>query len=99
MEGITCFLNGAILMHLFSSEETDIGLLELKKTKDFGKTFKTIGNNIYSFGLGGRFLFASVMIEKVRKLFLGFFCFSMDLVPLFASCSFFSFLLRNVLKL
>ncbi|XP_034270653.1 sortilin isoform X2 [Pantherophis guttatus] len=54
----TTYLNGSC--------KTDIGLLELKKTKDFGKTFKTIGNNIYSFGLGGRFLFASVMIEKTN---------------------------------
>lgn len=30
-----------------------------------GKTFKVIGTKIYSFGLGGRFLFASVMTEKV----------------------------------
>uniref|UniRef100_A0A8C0ITL8 Sortilin 1 n=1 Tax=Chelonoidis abingdonii TaxID=106734 RepID=A0A8C0ITL8_CHEAB len=36
----------------------------LKKTSDFGKSFKTIGNKIYSFGLGGRFLFTSVMTEK-----------------------------------
>uniref|UniRef100_A0A7M4FTA8 Sortilin n=1 Tax=Crocodylus porosus TaxID=8502 RepID=A0A7M4FTA8_CROPO len=43
---------------------SDLGLLELKKTSDFGKVFKTIGTRIYSFGLGGRFLFASVMTEK-----------------------------------
>uniref|UniRef100_A0A674IZF6 Sortilin 1 n=1 Tax=Terrapene triunguis TaxID=2587831 RepID=A0A674IZF6_9SAUR len=36
----------------------------LKKTNDFGKSFKTIGNKIYSFGLGGRFLFTSVVTEK-----------------------------------
>jgi len=30
-----------------------------------GRTFKVIGTKIYSFGLGGRFLFASVMTEKV----------------------------------
>ena len=30
-----------------------------------GKSFKTIGVKIYSFGLGGRFLFASVMADKV----------------------------------
>ncbi|NXN68354.1 SORT protein, partial [Himantopus himantopus] len=44
--------------------EADLGLLELKKTSDFGKAFKVIGTKIYSFGLGGRFLFASVMTEK-----------------------------------
>ncbi|KAF7693450.1 hypothetical protein HF521_008766 [Silurus meridionalis] len=37
------------------------GMLELRKTTDFGRSFKTIGSRIYSFGLGGRFLFASVM--------------------------------------
>ncbi|XP_027011648.2 sortilin isoform X2 [Tachysurus fulvidraco] len=37
------------------------GILELKKTTDFGRSFKKIGSRIYSFGLGGRFLFASVM--------------------------------------
>nr|XP_015198036.1 PREDICTED: sortilin [Lepisosteus oculatus] len=42
----------------------DRGSLELKKTTDFGRTFKTIGTKIYSFGLGGRFVFASVMTGK-----------------------------------
>lgn len=56
---------GAILIHAFHSQEADLGLLELKRTKDFGKSFKIIGTKIYSFGLGGRFLFASVMTEKV----------------------------------
>ncbi|KAG7319278.1 hypothetical protein KOW79_017752 [Hemibagrus wyckioides] len=37
------------------------GMLDLKKTTDFGRSFKKIGSRIYSFGLGGRFLFASVM--------------------------------------
>ncbi|MBN3303118.1 SORT1 protein, partial [Amia calva] len=39
----------------------DRGMLELKKTSDFGRTFQAIGSRIYSFGLGGRFVFASVM--------------------------------------
>ncbi|XP_019401834.1 PREDICTED: sortilin isoform X1 [Crocodylus porosus] len=52
----TTYLNGSC--------KADLGLLELKKTSDFGKVFKTIGTRIYSFGLGGRFLFASVMTEK-----------------------------------
>uniref|UniRef100_A0AAY4CY45 VPS10 domain-containing protein n=1 Tax=Denticeps clupeoides TaxID=299321 RepID=A0AAY4CY45_9TELE len=39
----------------------DRGSLELKKTSDYGRTFKTIGSRIYSFGLGGRFVFSSVM--------------------------------------
>ncbi|XP_067166650.1 sortilin isoform X1 [Apteryx mantelli] len=50
--------------YLNSSCKADLGLLELKKTSNFGKTFKVIGTKIYSFGLGGRFLFASVMTEK-----------------------------------
>ncbi|XP_068515964.1 sortilin isoform X1 [Anas acuta] len=50
--------------YLNNSCKADLGLLELKKTSDFGKTFKVIGTKIYSFGLGGRFLFASVMTEK-----------------------------------
>uniref|UniRef100_A0A8C9TPE7 Sortilin 1b n=1 Tax=Scleropages formosus TaxID=113540 RepID=A0A8C9TPE7_SCLFO len=40
---------------------SDRGMLELKKTTDYGKTFKTIGTRIYSFGVGGRFVFASVV--------------------------------------
>lgn len=40
-------------------------MLELKRTADYGKTIKTVANKIYSFGLGGRFLFASVMTGKV----------------------------------
>ncbi|XP_068453032.1 sortilin 1b [Clinocottus analis] len=43
---------------------SDRGMLELKRTTDYGKTFKTVAGKIYSFGLGGRFLFASVMTGK-----------------------------------
>ncbi|XP_074833711.1 sortilin [Carettochelys insculpta] len=50
--------------YLNDSCKSDLGFLELKKTSDFGKSFKTIGSRIYSFGLGGRFLFASVVAEK-----------------------------------
>ncbi|KAG7283883.1 hypothetical protein CRUP_034070 [Coryphaenoides rupestris] len=42
----------------------DRGMLELKRTTDYGKSIKTVANNIFSFGLGGRFLFASVMTGK-----------------------------------
>uniref|UniRef100_A0A8C3SQ08 VPS10 domain-containing protein n=1 Tax=Chelydra serpentina TaxID=8475 RepID=A0A8C3SQ08_CHESE len=45
-------------------EEIHKAVCLLKKTNDFGKSFKTIGNKIYSFGLGGRFLFTSVVTEK-----------------------------------
>ncbi|NWX12433.1 SORT protein, partial [Aegotheles bennettii] len=50
--------------YLNNSCKADLGLLELKKTSDFGKTSKVIATKVYSFGLGGRFLFASVMTEK-----------------------------------
>ncbi|KAM8753841.1 sortilin 1b [Acanthopagrus schlegelii] len=43
---------------------SDRGMLELRRTTDFGKTIKTVASKIYSFGLGGRFLFASVMTGK-----------------------------------
>ncbi|XP_032377305.1 sortilin 1b [Etheostoma spectabile] len=43
---------------------TDRGMLELKRSTDYGKTIKTVANKLYSFGLGGRFLFASVMTGK-----------------------------------
>uniref|UniRef100_A0A673CT32 Sortilin n=1 Tax=Sphaeramia orbicularis TaxID=375764 RepID=A0A673CT32_9TELE len=44
---------------------SDRGVLELRRTTDYGKTIKTVATKIYSFGLGGRFLFASVMTGKV----------------------------------
>lgn len=40
-------------------------MLELERTTDYGKSFKTVASKIYSFGLGGKFLFASVMTGKV----------------------------------
>uniref|UniRef100_A0A671SSC2 Sortilin n=1 Tax=Sinocyclocheilus anshuiensis TaxID=1608454 RepID=A0A671SSC2_9TELE len=46
---------------------SDRGTLELRKSLDYGKTFKTIGSRIYSFGLGGRFVFASVMTDSGSK--------------------------------
>lgn len=45
----------------------DRGTLELRKSVDYGKTFKTIGSRIYSFGLGGRFVFASIMTDSVSS--------------------------------
>nr|XP_040049590.1 sortilin 1b [Gasterosteus aculeatus aculeatus] len=42
----------------------DRGMLELKRTTDYGKNIKTVASKIYSFGQGGRFLFASVMTGK-----------------------------------
>ncbi|XP_040088070.1 sortilin isoform X1 [Oryx dammah] len=52
----TTYVNGSC--------KADLGALELRRTSDLGKSFKTIGVKIYSFGLGGRFLFASVMADK-----------------------------------
>ncbi|XP_036388856.1 sortilin-like [Megalops cyprinoides] len=49
---------------IFNGSCNDRGMLELKKTTDYGRTFKTIGSKIFSFGLGGRFVFASVMTGK-----------------------------------
>lgn len=54
-------------MCLLFSLPGDRGMLELKRTTDFGKTIKTVASKIYSFGLGGRFIFASVMTGKVSK--------------------------------
>ncbi|XP_077438606.1 sortilin-like isoform X2 [Vanacampus margaritifer] len=43
------------------------GELQMRRTTDFGKTIKTIATKLYSFGLGGRFLFASVMTGKANE--------------------------------
>ncbi|KAM9343701.1 sortilin 1b [Pholidichthys leucotaenia] len=40
------------------------GMLHLKRSADYGKTIKTIATKVYSFALGGSFLFASVMSGK-----------------------------------
>ncbi|XP_061540775.1 sortilin 1b isoform X1 [Phycodurus eques] len=40
------------------------GVLEIRRTMDFGQTIKTVATKIYSFGIGGRFLYASVMTGK-----------------------------------
>ncbi|XP_053724583.1 sortilin-like [Synchiropus splendidus] len=42
----------------------DRGMLVLRKTVDYGRSFKTIASRVYSFVLGGRFVFASIMTEK-----------------------------------
>ncbi|XP_078478746.1 LOW QUALITY PROTEIN: sortilin-like, partial [Lampetra planeri] len=39
----------------------DKGALELRKTTDYGRSFHTIATRVYSFVLGGRFVFASIM--------------------------------------
>ncbi|KAA0714033.1 Sortilin Precursor [Triplophysa tibetana] len=42
----------------------DRGMLVLRKTVDLGVTIKTVAERIYSFGIGGSFLFASVMTKS-----------------------------------
>lgn len=46
----------------FSDER---GELVLMKSVDYGKTYKAVAEKIFSFGIGGRFLFASVMTGTV----------------------------------
>ncbi|KAM4700528.1 sortilin [Discoglossus pictus] len=43
----------------------DLRSLTLRKTSDFGRTFKVLSERVYSFGLWGRFLLTSVL-EKDR---------------------------------
>ncbi|KAG7494011.1 sortilin-like [Solea senegalensis] len=42
----------------------DKGMLELRKTTDYGQTFQTIATRVYSFVLGGKFVIASIMSGK-----------------------------------
>ncbi|XP_051885921.1 sortilin-like [Pristis pectinata] len=44
----------------------DRGILVLKRTMDFGKTYKILLTNVYSFGFAGRFLFASVVSNQTQ---------------------------------
>uniref|UniRef100_A0A8C5GAU3 Sortilin-like n=1 Tax=Gouania willdenowi TaxID=441366 RepID=A0A8C5GAU3_GOUWI len=44
----------------------DKGMLELRKTADYGRSFQTIATKIFSFVLGGRFVFASIMTGTRR---------------------------------
>ncbi|XP_035007205.1 sortilin-like isoform X2 [Hippoglossus stenolepis] len=37
------------------------GMLELRKTSDYGRSFQTIATRVYSFVLGGKFVFSSIM--------------------------------------
>uniref|UniRef100_A0A8C6SCI1 Sortilin 1a n=1 Tax=Neogobius melanostomus TaxID=47308 RepID=A0A8C6SCI1_9GOBI len=39
----------------------DKGMLELRRSSDYGRSFKTVASRVYSFVLGGRFVFASIM--------------------------------------
>ncbi|XP_047439794.1 sortilin-like isoform X2 [Mugil cephalus] len=40
---------------------SDKGMLELRKTVDYGRSFQTIATRVYSFVLGGKFVLASIM--------------------------------------
>uniref|UniRef100_A0A672KDL4 Sortilin n=1 Tax=Sinocyclocheilus grahami TaxID=75366 RepID=A0A672KDL4_SINGR len=44
----------------------DKGVLVLRKSADLGVNIKTVAERIYSFGIGGRFLFASDMIRAIH---------------------------------
>ncbi|XP_070784976.1 sortilin [Enoplosus armatus] len=71
-DGVHSFSWGAGINLFFSYSQTDTveaderGDLVLKRTKDLGKTFTTIHEDIYSFGYIGAFLFFSVM-EDLRS--------------------------------
>lgn len=70
------FLYGASLVCLFGTpiflsptvDAEERGDLLLKRTKDLGKTFVTIHEDVYSFGYIGTFLFFSVMEDPVRRM-------------------------------
>lgn len=55
-----------VLLLVATVEADERGDLVLKRTKDLGKTFTTIHEDIYSFGYIGAFLFFSVMEDSVR---------------------------------
>uniref|UniRef100_A0A3Q3KGR0 VPS10 domain-containing protein n=1 Tax=Monopterus albus TaxID=43700 RepID=A0A3Q3KGR0_MONAL len=64
---MVCLVKGRKNTIFFSTSlngSCEQGMLELKRTTDYGKTFKTVASKIFSFGMGGRFLFASVMTGK-----------------------------------
>ncbi|KAM9328537.1 sortilin [Pholidichthys leucotaenia] len=71
-DGVHSFSWGAGINLFFSCSRVDAveaeerGDLILKRTKDLGKTFTTIHEDIYSFGYIGAFLFFSVM-EDLRS--------------------------------
>ncbi|XP_026125965.1 sortilin-like [Carassius auratus] len=62
---MVCVVNWAMDTLFFSTNLNgscyDKGALVLRKSADLGVNIKTVAERIYSFGIGGRFLFASVM--------------------------------------
>lgn len=55
-----------IYLNYFTDDVNARGVLMLKRTMDFGKTYQTLLSHVYSFGFAGRFLFASVVNNQVR---------------------------------
>ncbi|XP_055365321.1 sortilin-like isoform X2 [Betta splendens] len=45
----------------YNNSCNDKGTLELIKTSDYGRSFSTIAKSVFSFVLGGKFVFASIM--------------------------------------
>ncbi|XP_045884987.1 sortilin-like isoform X1 [Micropterus dolomieu] len=57
--------NSIYLTTNYNGSCNDKGMLELIKTTDYGRSFHTIATRVYSFVLGGRFVFASIMTGTV----------------------------------
>ncbi|KAJ8370221.1 hypothetical protein SKAU_G00102490 [Synaphobranchus kaupii] len=53
--------NAIFFTSSFNGSCNDRGMLDMKKTTDYGKTIRTIASKVFSFILEGRFVFASVM--------------------------------------
>ncbi|XP_034022836.1 sortilin-like isoform X1 [Thalassophryne amazonica] len=53
--------NGIYFTTNINGSCNDKGMLELQKTVDYGISFKTIAKKVYSFVLGERFVFASIL--------------------------------------
>lgn len=55
------------IVYVIVGDAEERGGLQLKRTKDLGKTFTTIHEDVFSFGYIGAFLFFSVMADMVRR--------------------------------
>uniref|UniRef100_A0A7N6A6V6 VPS10 domain-containing protein n=1 Tax=Anabas testudineus TaxID=64144 RepID=A0A7N6A6V6_ANATE len=68
--GSHCFCQGPKNSIYFTTNYNDScndkGMLELRKTTDYGRSFSTIATSVYSFVLGGRFVFASIMTGRIH---------------------------------
>uniref|UniRef100_A0A671LWZ7 Sortilin n=1 Tax=Sinocyclocheilus anshuiensis TaxID=1608454 RepID=A0A671LWZ7_9TELE len=60
---VKCNVTSLFGVFLFSDDK---GVLVLRKSADLGVNIKTVAERIYSFGIGGRFLFASDMIRAIH---------------------------------